>query len=214
MNFVATITGFTICLLSSTVAFSADIRTDSGQHEIKEQRGYYAGLSIAPEVFVFNLQDAAVDSLIANTFAGIGGTAQLCKQGVGSLDFIDLCLGGHVFKSLTSGSEQAVVLGQPVTSETDIFTYGAFGQVKLNAGGFFVGPYGGVRRVDADLSEGLVGILAVTETQDTAIFGGAELGFNAFDRRVEFGLSGEGGTSVSDNEFNYFKGNVFVRAKF
>lgn len=214
MNVVAPFTGLAAGLLFSSVALSADIGTDNQQHEIKSKKDFYAGFSIAPEVFVFDLEDAAIDGLIANTFVGIGGTAQLCKQGLGSFDFIDLCLGGHAFKSLTTGSEQAEVLGQTITSETDIFTYGAFGQVKLNAGGLFVGPYAGVRRVDADLSNGLIGIFDVTETEDTAVFGGTEVGFNAFNRRVELGLSGEAGTSVSDNEFNYFKGNLFLRAKF
>lgn len=185
---------------------------------VKERRSWYFGASVVPEVFVVDLEDGDADGLIANSFAGVGGTVQLCKRHVG-FDFLDVCLGGHAFRSLTSGAENATFIDGSgavvgVQSEADITTFGAFGQAKINAGGFYLGPYAGLRRINTDLDFDAGSLLPDEEIDDTAVFGGAEIGFNAFNRRVEFGVTGEGGTSVSETDFRYGRFGGFLRAKF
>lgn len=207
-----------LAFLMATPAFAADIGETFTNLE-KEQRGFYFGLSVGPEALVVNIDDGGIDSLIANTFAGIGGTAQVCKRGVGSADFIDLCVGGHVFRSLTSGASASTQFdlngnAVAVNSEADITTFGAFAQVKANVGPAFIGPFAGVRRINTKVTFDNAAILQAADLEDTALFGGAELGFNAFNQRIQLGLTAEGGTSVSDNEFTYGRFGGFLRAKF
>ena len=180
-------------------------------------RSIYGGLSVGPEVFVLDLQDGNTENLITNTFFGVGGTAQLCKQGIGSASFIDLCAGAHAFQSLGNGAEQTTVLGVPLESEAEIFTFGGFVQGKLNAGAFYVGPYAGARRISADINLNGFALSDLEDTSENAIFLGSEIGFNAFNQRLNFGISGEIGTALgadSINDFNYYRANAFVRVKF
>ncbi len=69
---------------------------------------------------VLDLDAGREENLIANTFFGLGGTAEICKRGLGAIQFVDLCLGGHLFKSLTSAAEQGEFLGQSFNTETGL----------------------------------------------------------------------------------------------
>lgn len=208
-----------VALLMATPVLAADVGETFTNIE-KEQRGFYFGLSVGPEALLVNLADGGVDDLIANSFVGIGGTAQLCKRGVGSADFLDLCIGGHVFRSLGSGASSSTFLDPttgaalPISSEADITTFGAFAQAKANFGRVFIGPFGGVRRFNSDVSFDTGALVIAEDLSDTALFGGAEAGFNAFNERIEIGLVGEGGSSVSNTDFTYGRFGGFLRAKF
>lgn len=191
-------------LILTTPALAADQLTaaefDTGR--------FYTSVSVGPELLVVDLADGDTGNLIANSFVGIGGTARIC-QDTGAI--ADLCLGAHAFYSLTSGGEEAEVVGalSPVTSETDIFTYGAFVQARFNGEKGYIAPYGGIRQFETDVSFneaaaaiGLVG----ADLSDTAVFGGVEVGFNTPKEALKIGLSGEFGSSTGDTDFNYVKG--------
>ena len=163
------------------------------------------------------MQDNNAENLITNSFFGIGGTAQICKRGFGAASFVDLCAGAHAFQSLGNASEQVEVLGQQLDSDADILTYGGFVQGKINAGPVYVGPYAGVRRVDADINFNGFAIADLEEASENAAFIGTELGFNALNQRLNFGVGGEIGTAIGADgvtDFNYYKANAFVRVKF
>jgi len=221
MNYQTLFSGTIAGIFMAGTALAADVEEAFPKSEkIKEERSFYLGISAGPEALVVSLDDGDVDDLIANSFVGVGGTVQVCRRGVGSARFIDLCLGGHVFRSLTGGASESTQLdpvtgaGLDINSDADVTSFAGFVQAKVHGGPVFFSPFAGVRRFNTDVEFDDGALLVAEELSDTALFGGAELGFNAFNKRIEIGLVGEGGSSVSDTDFTYGRFGGFIRAKF
>lgn len=177
------------------------------------ERSWYATVSVGPEVYSVNYADGTLDDALANTFWGVGGSAELCHAGVGNMTWLDLCAGAHGFRSLGSGEE--VILGGAATTEVNLTTYGAYAKARAHLGWLTVAPYAGARQLAGDISltAGTLGT-AVEDIDEMAFFGGLETGVSLFDDRIELGLGGEVGRTSSDAELTYYSGRGFVRIRF
>lgn len=193
---------------TATPALAADVMLGSSG-----ERSWYATISAGPEVYSVNYADGTIDDALANSFWGVGGSAELCHAGVGHMDWLDLCAGAHGFKSL--GSAEEVVLGGAATTEVNLTTYAAYGKARAHLGFLTVAPYAGVRQIGGDISvtAGALGA-AVEDIDETAFFGGLETGLSLFNDRVELGLGGEVGRTNSDTDLTYYSGRGFVRVRF
>lgn len=200
-----TVIGIVAC---ATPALADDIRLGA-----MGERSWYGTISAGPELYSVNYADGTLDDALANTFWGVGGSAELCHAGTGTMDWLDLCAGAHAFRSLGSGQE--VVQGGAATTEVNLTTYGAYAKARAHLGWLTVAPYAGARQLAGDISltAGALGT-AVEDIDEMAFFGGIETGLSLFNDRVELGLGGEVGRTNSDTELTYYAGRGFVRIRF
>ncbi|MCV6574512.1 MAG: hypothetical protein OIF58_02155 [Cohaesibacter sp.] len=187
------------------------------------ERGWYVSGSIGAEVMTLDFDDASTEDTIANTFWGIGGTAEVCKAGIGNVDWIDLCAGGHVFTSIESASEIITNRFGSFTiqerTETDVLSYGAFIKAKANMGSFSFAPYAGVRKIEISGTTIEVGRPETFNFDGdfSAAFGGAEMAYSFLNDRMEIGLGGEAGQSFDNDweqDLTYYKAGTFLKVKF
>lgn len=198
------------------LAFMAGVHAaDAADLSVNERikRAWYVAGGVGAEALTLHFKDASVKDVAANSYWGIAGTAEICKAGIGSATWLDLCAGGHMFKSLGSASQEIAARIGGGISKTDVLSYGAFVKAKAHMGAFMLSPYAGVRKIKADVSTTNINVQA-RNADATALFGGAELGFTFWNDSVEWGLGGEVGKSTSGEKFNYYKAGTFLRMKF
>lgn len=209
MNILKT-SACTACILALSLptALAADISIVE-----RIDRSWYATAAVGPEVLVLDFDDGNATDAVANTYWGVGGTAEVCKAGVGSAEWLDLCAGAHLFKSLGGASQTIAARIGGGTSETDVLSYGGFVKAKAHMGILTFAPYVGLRQINVDISSSNA-LVAARDTDSSAFFGGAELGIKTFNERLEWGLGGELGQSNSGEDFTYYKGGGFLRLSF
>ena len=157
-------------------------------------RGWYFSANIAPTVVAVKWDKNAVSDVVADAFFGIGGGASVCKAGVGSAEWLDLCAGVTGFKSLGSAQKTLSAAVGGGTTETSLYSIGGQLQVKAHLGRFIVAPFAGIGKFHAEKTTNNAAI-GYSEADSTYYFAGSELGFSVFDKKAELGLRGQYGRS-------------------
>lgn len=220
MNIKSLIAVTTAALLTINIAHAADIYQNQSADPVPDissdrvGKAFYLDVSGGPTVLMLRMNDSTVDSLIANTYWGIGGNAGICAAGVGS-DWLDLCGGVTGFASLDSGMNNIAASLGGGTSETDIRSVGGYVQAKMNWGAFQLGPFAGYRHASGSIV--LSGAGTTTPINTNAYFGGLETSWQFWGDHAAVGSRAEYGRSTGSNatdQFDYGMVSAFVRVSF
>ncbi|WP_316859779.1 hypothetical protein [uncultured Cohaesibacter sp.] len=203
----------TACILATSIAVTC---AEDLSFTDRIEQGWYISTGLSPTVMGLYPDNGDMADAISNTFYGIEGSVEVCKAGVGSADWLDVCGGGTGFISLGDATKASSVAGVSTNSKSSMTSFGGYVKARAHAGNFVIAPYGGVRQINLDVDVTVpAASTSVNASEDiTAAFGGAELGVNLFKERATLALKAEAGRTISGTKGTYASVGPVLRISF
>lgn len=182
-NNILKVSGFLLLATLPNTSFAADALPNN------IGKDFYISGVVGPEVWYLGN---------SNAYWGIGGQAELCKAGVGSMNWLDLCAGATGFKSI----QNAVEVAAGIPYKDNMITFGGLLKPRAHLGMLVLSPYAGLRHIKR------------TRASNTAYFGGLDTSLSFWDDKFEVGLKGEVGKTTNSRGYTYYSGGGFLRVNF